>query len=206
MQGSSAITISELIGSSFSYTNRAFHPREPPKTMFRVHTNERHGENDRTLPLLIFRKLPGNIVEFAAISQLCKSLFLFGMLFTLAKCVRRSCVWQAATRHQLTKMCRTLMDVAALSFPLPDSPPSLPLPLPLPAEDDFDGMLIDAEINAATCRFGNMICMQLFPIWLDDGAKTFPPSARLARCETRNQRTKTEGEQEHPVRRHSSAA
>jgi hypothetical protein len=110
------------------------------------------GRTIRTLPLLIFRKFPGNIIEFAAISQLCKSLFLFGMLFTLAKCVRRSCVWQAVTRRQLTKMCRTLMDVAALSFPLPDSPPSLPLPLPLPVEDDFDGMLIDAEINAATLQ------------------------------------------------------
>jgi hypothetical protein len=49
------------------------------------------------------------------------------------------------------------MDVAALSFPLPDSPPSLPLPFPLPAEDDFDGMLIDAEINC-----GNL------PIWKND--------------------------------------
>lgn len=42
-------------------------------------------------------------------------------------------------------MCRTLMDVAAFSFPLPDSPSSLPFPLPLPAEDDFDGMPIDAR-------------------------------------------------------------
>jgi hypothetical protein len=65
---------------------------------------------------------------------------------------------KAATFRQLTKMCRTLIDVAALSFPLPDSPLSLPLPLPLPAEDDFDGMLVDAEINA---QLADLICMQI---------------------------------------------
>ena len=59
--------------------------------------------------------------------------------------------------RQLTKMCRTLIDVAAFNFPPPDSPSFLPFPLPLPAEDDFDGMLIDAEINC-----GNL------PIWKND--------------------------------------
>jgi hypothetical protein len=105
----------------------------------------------------------------------------------------------------LTKMCRTLMDVAALSFPLPDSPSPLPFPLPLPAEDDFDGMLIDTEIYAATCRFGNMISTQLFSHMNSVTGQTFPPGARLARCETRPQeqtrRTRTS-----KVRHHSSAA
>jgi hypothetical protein len=105
------------------------------------------------------------------------------MLFTLAKCVRRSCVWAKTIYfRQLTKMCRTLIDVAAFSFPLPDSPLSLPFPLPLPVEDDFDGMLMNAEIYAATCRFG--IYMRLFShIRSMLGGKTFPQGARLARCE-----------------------
>jgi hypothetical protein len=75
-------------------------------------------------------------------------------------CQEKLCLGQAANLRQLTKMCRTLMDVAALSFPPPDSPSSLPFPLPLPAEDDFDGMLIDAEIYVVTWEI--WIYMQLF--------------------------------------------
>jgi hypothetical protein len=71
-------------------------------------------------------------------------------------CQERLCLAKQPLFVKLTKMCRTLMDVAAFSFPLPDSPSSLPFPLPLPAEDDLDGMLIDAEIYAATCRFGEI--------------------------------------------------
>jgi hypothetical protein len=62
------------------------------------------------------------------------------------------CFGDAATCVKLTKMCRTLMDVAGLSFPLPDSLSSLLFPLPLPAEDDFDGILIDAEIDAGSLQ------------------------------------------------------
>ena len=157
MQRSSAIAISELTGSSFGYTNRTFHPREPPKTMFRVHAKERHGRT--IVPCLCLssensRATSSNLppsLNFARASS-------FLECFSHWPNVSGEVVFgKQPTGRQLTKMCRTLMDVAALSFPLPDSPPSLPLPLPLPAEDDFDGMLIDAEINAATCRFGNMI-------------------------------------------------
>jgi hypothetical protein len=44
---------------------------------------------DRTLPGLVFREFSSDIVKLRAISQLCKSFLLFGMLFTLAKWVRR---------------------------------------------------------------------------------------------------------------------
>jgi hypothetical protein len=98
-----------------------------------------------TLPRLVFREFSGDIIKFDAIPQLCKSFFLFGMLFTLAKCIRMiPFIVVASSRiHALTKMWRTLILVAALSFALPDSPSSLLFPLPLAAEEDLDGILIE---------------------------------------------------------------
>jgi hypothetical protein len=88
-------------------------------------------------------------------------------------CQEKLCLAKTIYFRQLTKMCRTLIDVAAFSFPLPDSPLSLPFPLPLPVEDDFDGMLMNAEIYAATCRFG--IYMRfVFPYSLDAGGQNLP--------------------------------
>jgi hypothetical protein len=57
-----------------------------------------------------------------------------------------------------TNMCRALIEVAALSFALPDSPPSLLFPLPLPAEEALDGMLVERVMSAAICRCGSVIC------------------------------------------------
>jgi hypothetical protein len=95
------------------------------------------------------------------------------------------------------------MDVAALSFPLPDSPPSLPLPLPLPAEDDFDGMLVDAEINAATLQIWKYdLYAIVFPYGSMMGQNLSRQALELARCETKP-KNKTEENEKHPVRRHS---
>lgn len=113
--------------------------------------------DDRTLPRLVFRKFSSDIVKFHAIPQLCKSFLLFGMLFTLAKYVRREGEEQASA-SALTKMCRTFIEVAALSFALPDSPSSLLFPLPLPAEEDFVGMLIESIILMQLIRFSDVIC------------------------------------------------
>lgn len=115
------------------------------------------------------------------LSTLQEPLPFWNAFHTGQMCQVKSCLAKQPPRRLLTKMCRTLMDVAALSFPLPDSPPSLPLPLPLPAEDDFDGMLVDAEINAVTLQIWKYdLYAIVFPYGLDDGAKPFPPSARTS--------------------------
>jgi hypothetical protein len=98
----------------------------------------------------------------------------------------------------LTKICRTLMDVAALSFPPPDSPASLLFALPLPAEEDFDGILITRMICGALCRLGTVIlCTRFF----QGSTRHKPPlRAKLARCETRPKNKRGE------TRRPSTAA
>jgi hypothetical protein len=79
------------------------------------------------------------------------------MLFTLPN-VSDADVYRKLPLGAPTNMCRTLIEVAALSFALPDSPSSLLFPLPLPAEEAFDGMLVGRLIAAAICGFGGVSC------------------------------------------------
>jgi hypothetical protein len=63
--------------------------------------NDKRDGGHRTLPRLVFRKFSSDIVKFDAIPQLCKSFLLFGVLSTLAKCVREGAQQASASVYLL---------------------------------------------------------------------------------------------------------